>query len=86
MHTRVSNELMPVRRVPYREFMHPLVNYIETLAAQKEPRENIMVVVPEFIPNRWWHNLLHMQNATVLRWALRFVPGVVVVDVPYQVK
>ena len=45
-----------------------------------------MVVVPEFIPNRWWHNLLHMQNATVLRWALRFVPGVVVVDVPYQVK
>jgi len=71
---------------PYREFMHPLVNYIETIAAQKEPHENIMVVVPEFIPSRWWHNLLHMQNASMLRWALRFVPGVVVVDVPYQVK
>jgi amino acid transporter len=71
---------------PYREFMHPLVNYIETIAAQKKPHENIMVVVPEFIPSKWWHNLLHMQNATSLRWALRFVPGVVVVDVPYQVK
>ncbi|MGD9092317.1 MAG: hypothetical protein PVF74_05690 [Anaerolineales bacterium] len=44
------------------------------------------MVVPEFVPTRWWHNFLHMQNATWLRWALRHVPGVVVVDVPYQVE
>jgi len=69
---------------PYRELMHPLVTYIEDLAEMKQPDEIITVVVPEFIPSRWWHNLLHMQTATWLRWALRHVPGVVVVDVPYQ--
>jgi hypothetical protein len=71
---------------PYRELMHPLVGYIETLAAKNQPDETITVVVPEFIPSRWWHNFLHMQNATLLRWALLHVPGVVVVDVPYQVE
>jgi amino acid transporter len=71
---------------PYRELMHPLVSYIENIAAKNKPDEIITIVVPEFIPSRWWHNLLHMQTATWLRWALRHVPGVVVVDVPYHVE
>jgi len=71
---------------PYRELMHPLVNYITAKAAINSPDETITVVVPEFIPGRLWHNILHMQNATWLRWALRHVSGVVVVDVPYQVE
>jgi amino acid transporter len=71
---------------PYRELMNPLIDYIETLALNNKPDDIITVVVPEFIPNRWWHNFLHMQNATWLRFALRHVPGVVVVDVPYQVE
>lgn len=71
---------------PYRELMHPLVSYIQEQALKMEPDEVMTVVVPEFIPSRWWHNFLHMQNATWLRWALRHVPNVVVVDVPYQVE
>jgi len=70
---------------PYRELMHPLVTYIETIAENNQSDEIITVVVPEFIPSRWWHNILHTQTATWLRWALRRVPGVVVVDVPYHV-
>jgi amino acid transporter len=71
---------------PYRELMHPLVTYIEARAAKISSDEIITVVVPEFIPNRWWHNFLHMQNATWLRLAMRHVPGVVVVDVSYQLE
>ena len=71
---------------PYREWMYPLVDYIEQEVAKNKEAEVLTVVVPEFVPNRWWHHLLHMQNATWLRWALRHVRGVVVVDVPYQVK
>ena len=70
---------------PYRELMHPLINYIDEIAAQGKPDEVITVVVPEFVPRRWWHNLLHMQSASIMRWALIHHPGVVVVDVPYQV-
>ena len=41
--------------------------------------------MPQFVPRRAWHNLLHMQTALVLRMALLFKPGIVVVDVPYHV-
>ncbi|MCJ7733040.1 MAG: APC family permease [Anaerolineales bacterium] len=82
---RVPNFPLVIIDSPYREMMHPLVTYIEQLVAEKKPTEVITVVVPEFIPHRWWHNFLHMQNAMWLRWALRYLPGVVVVDVPYQV-
>lgn len=71
---------------PFRELMYPLVTYIAMLAGQNQPGDIITVVVPEFIPHRWWHNFLHMQTATWLRFSLRNVSGVVVVDVPYQVE
>jgi amino acid transporter len=71
---------------PYRELMHPLVSYVQAIAAKSPPDEVITVVVPEFVPGRWWHNFLHMQSATWLRLALRRVPDVIVVDVPYHVE
>jgi len=71
---------------PYREWMYPLVSYIQQAVVKNKEGEVLTVVVPEFVPNRWWHHFLHMQNATWLRWALRGVRGVVVVDVPYQVR
>ncbi len=70
---------------PFRELMHPLVSFIVEAAAQRPPGEVITVVVPQFVPGRAWHNLLHMQTASWLRWALLHQDGVVVVDVPYQV-
>ncbi len=70
---------------PFRELMHPLVSFIAEAAAQRPPGEVITVVVPQFVPGRAWHNLLHMQTASWLRWALLHQDGVVVVDVPYQV-
>ena len=71
---------------PYRELMHPLVDYIESQAALSGAQDIITIVVPEFVPRRWWHNFLHNQNATWLHFALRHIPGVVVVNVPYQVE
>jgi amino acid transporter len=71
---------------PYRELMHPLINYIDEIASRKSADEVITVVVPEFVPSRWWNNFLHTQTATILRWALLHEPGVVVVDVPYLVN
>lgn len=71
---------------PYRELMHPLVDYIESQAVLSGPGDVITIVVPEFVPRHWWHNFLHNQNATWLHFALRHIPGVVVVNVPYQVE
>ncbi|MBN1220240.1 MAG: APC family permease [Anaerolineae bacterium] len=71
---------------PYRLFVEPLLQYIEEIASQRQPNEIITVVVPQFVPRRWWHNLLHTQTAMLLRLVLLFKPGVVVTDVAYQVE
>ncbi len=47
--------------------------------------EIITIVVPLFVPSHWWENLLHNQTALLLRFALLFKPGIVIVEVPYQV-
>jgi hypothetical protein len=70
---------------PYRLFVEPLLQYIEEIAAQRQPNEVITVVVPQFVAKHWWENLLHTQTAILLRLVLLFKPGVVVTDVAYQV-
>jgi hypothetical protein len=70
---------------PYRLFVEPLLEYIEEIIDHRQPNETITVVVPEFIPSKRWHNLLHMRTAEVLRQELLSKHGVVVTDVPYHV-
>lgn len=69
---------------PYRLLHEPLMDYIAELASNRQPNETITVVVPEFVPSHRWQNLLHTQAALTLRFAFRSVPGVVIMDVPYQ--
>jgi hypothetical protein len=70
---------------PYRLLVEPLVDYIRQVAERRQPNEVITVVVPQFVPRRQWHNVLHAQTAILLRLALVFEPGVVITSVPYQV-
>jgi amino acid transporter len=70
---------------PYRLLLEPLLDYIEEIAAQRQPNETLTIVVPHFVPRRGWHNLLHTQTAFLLRLALLFRRDIVVTDVPYQV-
>jgi hypothetical protein len=70
---------------PYRLLLEPLLSYIEEISSQRQPNEIITIVVPQFIPRRWWNNLLHTHTAMLLRLALLFKPGIVITDVPYQV-
>jgi hypothetical protein len=71
---------------PYRMLLEPLLDYIEEITSNRQPDEMITIIVPQFVPRRWWHNLLHAQTATWLRLALLFKPGIVITDVPYQVE
>ncbi len=71
---------------PYRLLLEPLLGYIQEIAGQRQPGETITIVVPQFVPDRWWSNLLHTQTALWLRMALMFKPGIVITDVPYQME
>jgi hypothetical protein len=71
---------------PYRLLVERLLDYIERVASHRQPNEVITIVVPQFVPKHWWHNLLHTQTAMLLRLALLFKSGIVIIDVPYQVE
>jgi len=70
---------------PYRLLVEPLVEYIRQVAARRQPNEVMTVIVPQFVPEKRWHNLLHAQTGMMLRLALMFEPGIVITNVPYQV-
>jgi amino acid transporter len=70
---------------PFRSVMEPLLEYIE-LTNDERPEDFITVLLPEFVPARWWHHLLHNQRALLIKGALLFRPHIVVTSVPYHLR
>jgi amino acid transporter len=70
---------------PYRSLLRPLLNYVDRVG-RSSPNVIITICLPEFVPARWWQNLLHNQNTLFLKGALLFKRGVVVTNVPYHLE
>ena len=70
---------------PFRSVMEPLLEYIE-ITNEERPEDFITVLLPEFVPARWWHHLLHNQRALLIKGALLFRRNVVVTSVPYHLS
>ena len=68
---------------PFRSLMEPLLEYIEQLDAQRSD-DYVTVVLPEFVPARWWHHLFHNQRALLIKGALLFKPNTIVTSVPFH--
>jgi hypothetical protein len=68
---------------PYRSLIGPLIRYIDRRLTL-HPDHVITVVLPEFVPARWWHHLLHNQSSLLLKGALLFKRNVIVISVPYH--
>ncbi len=68
---------------PYREFTRPAVEYVKTLNPSR--KHTVTVITPEFVVEHWWENFLHNQNALRLKTALRAVPWVVVISIPFHI-
>jgi amino acid transporter len=71
---------------PYRSLLGPLMDYIDQLRKQRGENHVVTVVIPEFLPARWWQQLLHNQTALLIKGQLLFRKNVVVTDVPYHLK
>jgi len=70
---------------PYRSVIEPLLDYIEKVR-DEYPDGIITVVLPEFVPKKWWHHLLHNQTALLIKGILLFKKGVVSTSVPLHLK
>jgi amino acid transporter len=72
-----------VLQSPFRSVMEPLLEYIEQVANERED-DYVTVILPEFVPARWWQHLLHNQRALLIKGALLFRPNLVVTSVPFH--
>ncbi|HEX4622233.1 MAG TPA: APC family permease [Myxococcaceae bacterium] len=84
---RTWGGLVPLEVIesPYRSLVRPFLEYLDAVKAQHEDA-TIMVVLPEMVYGRWWHQFLHNQTALRLKAALLFRPGTVVINVPYHLE
>ena len=70
---------------PYRSLMEPLLAYIEQSAAANA-NDYVTVILPEFVPARWWQHLFHNQTSLLIKGALLFRPNIVVTSVPFHLS
>jgi amino acid transporter len=70
---------------PYRSLVRPILRYIDEMDALYDD-DVLSVILPEFIPSRWWQHLLHNQTALMIKGALLFRKDVVVISVPYHLE
>jgi amino acid transporter len=68
---------------PFRSVMEPLLEYIEQVENERSD-DYVTVILPEFVPARWWQHLLHNQRALLIKGALLFRPNTVVTSVPFH--
>ena len=70
---------------PYRSLLGPLLEYIDQL--QRHGSNHVVtIVLPEFIPARWWQQILHNQTALLIKGTFLFRKNVIVTDVPYHLR
>jgi amino acid transporter len=74
-----------VLRSPYRSVVGAFLEYLDHLQRQA-PDQLITIILPEFVPARWWQHLLHNQTALLIKGALLFRKGVIVTSVPYHLR
>ncbi|MDP3185563.1 MAG: APC family permease [Anaerolineales bacterium] len=76
---------------PYRSIIGPLLDFLEETDRLHNDGQLAALVLPEFIPAKWWQTLLHNQTAWLIKAALlyrRRYPGFprVIIDIPYHLR
>ncbi|GMK40452.1 amino acid permease [Paenibacillus sp. CCS19] len=72
---------------PYRSIVQPLLKFVDTVERKaKESNHQVTVIIPQFIPKKGWHNILHNQTSFYLRTRLLYHSSVVLTTVPYHLK
>jgi amino acid transporter len=76
---------------PYRSIIGPLLEFLDQTDREHNDGQLATVIMPQFVPARWWQNALHNQTAWLLRLALlyrrrRFGQIRAIVDIPFYLR
>jgi amino acid transporter len=61
-----------IRPSPYRSIAGPLMDFLDETDREHNDGQLATVVLPEFVPARWWHAFLHNQTTWLLKAALLY--------------
>ncbi|WP_411681957.1 APC family permease [Clostridium thailandense] len=78
--------LLVTKYSPYRRIVSPLLGYIKIIADAASEDEKITVILPQFITNKWWGNLLHNHTGFFLRESLLNNSNIVISTYPYHLN
>ena len=68
---------------PYRSTVAPLMGVINRFDNSR--RDTVVtIVIPEFVPSRWWQQILHNQTALTLKFLLLSRRNTVVISIPFH--
>lgn len=80
-----------IRASPYRSLVGPLIEFLDETDREHNDGQLATVVLPEFIPAKWWHALLHNQTTWLIKTALLYRRRNlgfqrVIIDIPYHLR
>lgn len=61
---------LEVLHSPYRSVINPILEYVDKYV--QEEGDFVTLVLPEFVPAKWWHHLLHNQTGMALKLSLLY--------------
>jgi amino acid transporter len=67
----------------YRDLVDAVQSHLDELDDRWD-NDTVTVLIPEFVVDKWYENLLHNQSALALKLSLLFREGTVVTSVPYH--
>ncbi|MHB0998997.1 MAG: APC family permease [Armatimonadota bacterium] len=70
---------------PFRTLVSPLLHYLDEVMEEK-PGSLVTVVIPEFVPAKWWHKILHNQSGLILKLILMFKKGIITTNVRFYLE
>jgi amino acid transporter len=76
---------------PYRSILGPLLNFLDETDRQHHDGQLATVVLPEFVPAKWWQGFLHNQTTWLIKTALLYRRRSlgyqrVIIELPYHLK
>lgn len=68
---------------PYRATVHDFLNYVDKIEKQGD-FDTITVAIPEYVPQKFWQNILHNQTGQLIKLMLLLRKRIIVTSVPYH--
>jgi hypothetical protein len=75
---------LEITDAPFRDLASPIIDEVRRFTAR--PETVVVAVIPELIPRKWQHYLLHRQTALFVKRLLLFEERVVLTSVPYLLE